>query len=631
MSSTTATGRGGASAATTGPPAPVAGSLTHRQILTIFSGLMLGMFLAALDQTIVATAIRVVADDLKGLSVQAWVTTAYLITSTIATPLYGKLSDLYGRRPFFLTAISIFVLGSALCGTATSMYQLAAYRAFQGLGAGGLFSLALTIIGDIVSPRERARYQGYFLAVFGTSSVLGPVIGGFLAGQSSILGITGWRWIFYVNVPIGVVALVVVARVLHIPHTRRDHQIDWLGAVALVIGLVPLLIIAEQGRTWGWESGRAVLCYALGAVGLVLFLLAERRIGDDALIPLRLFRGSVFSLTSIVGVVIGMGMFGMMVCLPLYLQIVKSASPTKSGLLLLPLVLGIMTASVLSGQLISRTGRYKIFPIFGSALMVVAAFLFHFIGADTPLWRTDLIMFMFGFGLGNCMQTLILAVQNAVPPRDIGVATSSATFFRQMGGTIGAAAFLSILFSTVNGKIGSAFAHAATTASFQDALRDPAVLANPANKAVLAALRTGSASGVALDDSSFIQRIDPRLAHPFQVGFSQSMDLVFLVASIVILIAFVLLFFLKETPLSMQSGLEARAAQAARDAAAAEARDVEVRDVEVRDVEARDIEVRDVEARDAGVRDAEVGGAAQSDPSAAEPPAPAGVTGGPDR
>jgi MFS family permease len=263
--------------------------LSHRQILTILSGLMLGMFLAALDQTIVATSIRTIADDLHGLSIQAWATTAYLITATISTPLYGKLSDLYGRRPWFITAIVLFVVGSLLSGTAHTMYELAAFRAFQGLGAGGLFSLALTIIGDIVPPRERAKYQGYFLAVFGTSSVLGPVIGGFLAGQATVLGIAGWRWVFLVNVPIGIAALAVVARNLHLPFTRREHRIDWPGAVALIIGLVPLLTIAEQGRSWGWDSGRALACYGLGLLGIALFLLAERSYGDDALLPLRLF------------------------------------------------------------------------------------------------------------------------------------------------------------------------------------------------------------------------------------------------------------------------------------------------------------------------------------------------------
>src|SRR5690348_11160336 len=236
---------------------------------------MLGMFLAALDQTVVSTAIRTISDDLHGFSLQVWATTAFLITSTISTPLYGKLSDIYGRKPFILFAIAIFVVGSMLCGLSQSMYELAAFRALQGIGAGGLMSLALAIIGDIVPPRERSKYQGYFMAVFGTSSVLGPLIGGFFAGQASLLGVAGWRWIFYVNVPIGVAAFLVVMAVLHLPHIRRDHRIDWPGALALIVCLVPLLIVAEQGRTWGWGSGRAVACYVIGAVGLVAFLLAE--------------------------------------------------------------------------------------------------------------------------------------------------------------------------------------------------------------------------------------------------------------------------------------------------------------------------------------------------------------------
>jgi MFS family permease len=245
------------------------GEYTHRQILTIITGLMMGMFLGALDQTIVSTAIRTISDDLDGLSLQAWVTTAYLITSTIATPIYGKLGDLYGRKKLFMFAISVFIAGSALCSMASSMYELAAFRAVQGIGAGGLFTLVLAIIGDIVSPRERARYSGYFMAMFGTSSVLGPVIGGFLAGQEVLLGISGWRWVFLVNVPIGIAALFVVSRTLHIHPVRHGAiRIDWWGAVALVVGLVPLLIVAEQGREWGWGSGRSLAAYVGGGLGL---------------------------------------------------------------------------------------------------------------------------------------------------------------------------------------------------------------------------------------------------------------------------------------------------------------------------------------------------------------------------
>jgi EmrB/QacA subfamily drug resistance transporter len=539
-------------------------ALTHRQILTIFTGLMLGMFLAALDQTIVATAIRTVADDLKGLSLQAWVTTAYLITATVSTPLYGKLSDLYGRRKLFLLSISLFILGSALCGTATSMYQLAGFRAFQGLGAGGLFSLALAIIGDIVSPRERARYQGYFLAVFGTSSVLGPVVGGTLAGQESILGVVGWRWIFYVNVPIGVIALLVVARVLHLPHTRREHRIDYPGAGALILGVVPLLIIAEQGREWGWGSGGALLCYLLGAVGLALFVLAERRIGDDALLPLRFFRVRTFSVGSVAGVVTGMGMFGCIVVLPLYLQIVKGATPVHAGLLLLPTTLGIMVGSLISGQIISRTGRYKIFPVVGTSLTVVALVMLHFVTVDTPLIQVDVAMALFGLGLGGNLQPLTLAVQNAMRPQDIGVATSSVTFFRQMGGTFGTAVVLSILFTTVTGNIASAFRAIVPTPAFQAALHDPAVLANPANRAVIDTIQAGNVgaagSGV-FTDSSFIQQLDPRLARPFLVGFADSMQLIFLVVAVVMVVGLALNIALPELPLSMQSGLQRMAAE----------------------------------------------------------------------
>ena len=531
---------------------------THRQILVIIGGLMCGMFLAALDQTIVSTSIRTIADDLHGLSLQAWATTAYLITSTIATPLYGKLSDLYGRRPFFLLAISLFVLGSLLSGFSTTMYQLAAFRAFQGLGAGGLFSLALAIIGDIVPPRERARYQGYFLAVFGSSSVLGPVVGGFFAGQHTLLGITGWRWVFLINVPIGLVALVVVFNVLHIPHTRRDHRIDFPGAIALTVCLVPLLVIAEQGRIWGWLGGRAMLCYAIGLIGFGLFLLSERSYGDDALLPLRLFRGKTFAIGSSLNLLIGMGMFGGLAALPLYLQIVKGHTPTESGLLMLPLIAGLMSGSILSGQFISRTGRYKIFPVMGSMLLVAGMLLLAQISPETSLVWVGIFSLIFGLGLGFNMQTLVLAIQNAVPPRDMGVATSSATFFRQMGGTLGTAVFLSVLFSTVGGKIAAAFRTASATPEFKAALADPAVRSNPANKPIFDMLAgTGMPS---IDDSSFISKLDPRLARPFTEGFANSMDLVFTLGAGVLAIALVVVLFLPEEPLRTVSGLPARAA-----------------------------------------------------------------------
>jgi EmrB/QacA subfamily drug resistance transporter len=547
-------------------PAPAQGSiapLPHRQIVTILIGLMLGMFLAALDQTVVATAMRTIADDLDGFSLQAWATTAFLITSTISTPLYGKLSDIYGRKPFFLFAIVVFIIGSALCGLAQSMYELAGARALQGVGAGGLMSLALAIIGDIVPPRERAKYQGYFLAVFGTSSVLGPVIGGFLAGADTILGVAGWRWIFYINVPIALVALVVVTKVLHIPHQRQDHRIDWPGAVALVVCLVPLLIVAEQGREWGWGSSPSLICYLIGVLGLVGFILAERWYGDEALLPLRLFRGRTFAVGTASSLILGMGMFGGFLLLPLYLQIVKGATPTSGGLELIPFVIGIMSGSIIAGQTISRTGRYRIFPIVGTCLMLAALVLFSRVTADTPLWQTMLVMVVMGLGLGGNMQPVILAVQNAASPREIGVSTSAVTFFRSMGGTLGAAIFLSVLFTIVPDKIRGAFGEAATTPEFQSALR-----AHPDQAQLLQGASSGGAS--ALDDTSFVGRLVDVLAHPFKVGFSEAMSTVFIIASAVLAVGVVVVFFLPEIPLRRGSGAQERAAQDQADEEAVE-------------------------------------------------------------
>ena len=537
-----------------GPGGAPSVEFTHRQILTILGGLMLGMFLAALDQTIMATATRTIADDLNGFSMQAWATTAFLITSTISTPLYGKLSDIYGRRPFFLFAIGIFIVGSILCGLSQNMYELAAFRAVQGIGAGGLMSMALAIIGDIVPPRERAKYQGFFLAVFGTASVLGPVLGGFFAGADSILGVTGWRWVFYLNVPIGLAAMIVVARVLHLPHTRTDHRIDWPGAIALIVGLVPLLTVAEQGRTWGWDSGRSFLCYGIGLIGIVAFVFAERAYKDEALLPLRMFGNRTVAVGSASSTILGMAMFGGLVTVPLYLQIVKGASATAAGLQMIPFVLGIMAGSITAGQLIARTGRYRIFPIVGSTLMVVALGLFATIGADTPLWRVMLIMALMGLGLGGNMQPMITAVQNAVSPREIGVATSAVTFFRSMGGTLGTAIFLSVLFNVLPGKIGAEYATARATPEFQQALA-----ADPGQGQIL----ERATGGGALDDTSFLTRLSDVVAHPFKEGFSDGIQIVFLMALAVMVLGLIVVFFLPEVPLKQRSAQQQRADEAA--------------------------------------------------------------------
>ncbi|MEO8850563.1 MAG: MDR family MFS transporter [Allobranchiibius sp.] len=533
--------------------APASGSkYSHQQIVRILSGLMLGMFLAALDQTIVSTAIRTIGDDLHGLSVQAWVTTAYLITSTITTPIYGKLGDMYGRKKLFMFAITIFIIGSAACSFATSMYMLAGFRAFQGLGAGGLFTLVLAIIGDLVPPRERAKYTGYFMAVFATSSVLGPVVGGLFAETDTILSITGWRWVFLVNVPIGIAALFVVWRTLQLDSVHRKARIDWWGAVALVITLVPTLTVAEQGRSWGWGSGKSIAAYVLATLGLIMFITVENRMQGDALIPLRIFKLRAASVTIVASVVVGMGMFGGITTLPLYMQIVHGASPMKAGFLMLPLVLGLMIAGIVSGQITARTGKIRGLPIFGTALATIGLLLmFFFVTATTPLWLVSVFMFVLGYGLGNCMQPLTLIVQNAVPPREIGVATASATFFRQMGGTLGVAIFLSLLFSTVGDNIKGAI--------------------GAAPKAVQATIaQNGALVAKFQDDSTVVNQLPKAAQQPFKVGFSDSMHLIFIVAAAVMLIGFLVLLLMPNVELRNESAADAAKADAARAQAAAE-------------------------------------------------------------
>jgi EmrB/QacA subfamily drug resistance transporter len=546
------------STASTATPDSRTGALSHKQIMTILAGLLLGMFLAALDQTIVATAMRTIADKLNGLTAQAWVTTAYLITSTVTTPLYGKLSDMYGRKPFYMFAITVFVGGSMLCGTAHSIYELAAYRGLQGIGAGGLMSLAFAIVGDIVPPRERGRYQAYFMGVFGTSSVLGPVLGGFLAGQSTILGIAGWRWIFYINVPIGVAALFVVFRVLNLPHTRSQARIDYLGAVLLIGASVPLLVVAEKGNEWGWGSATSLTYIIGGVAALVAFILWEMRVGADAILPLRFFRNSVFSVTSIMSFLVGAGMFGGLSAIPLYLQIVKGESPTKAGLLLIPLMVGIIAASATSGRIMMKTGRYKIFPIIGSFCLLAAMALFYTLQVGSPLWVSSVFMVVMGAGLGLSMQTLVVAVQNAMPPKDMGVVTGASTFFRSMGGTFGTAVFLSILFNSIGGNI----EHRLTTLTKTDPAGYAAAVKSLTAVQAQALQSAGGGSSSSLNDSGFISGLPDLIKNVFLNGFADSMHEVFLVAAILMVPTFVLSFFIKEVALRSQAGLAAANAEA---------------------------------------------------------------------
>ncbi|WP_240665870.1 MDR family MFS transporter [Agromyces sp. LHK192] len=586
--------------------------MSHRQILFVIFGLMAGMFLSALDQTVVGTAIRTIGDDLHGLSQQAWVTTAYLIVSTISTPIYGKLSDIWGRRPLFIAAIVIFIVGSLLASFSTSMLELAAFRAIQGLGAGGLMSMPLAIMGDMLAPRERAKYQGYFLAVFGISSLIGPLVGGLFAGADEILFIAGWRWVFLINVPIGIAALAIVMRFLHLPKQEHDRvRIDWWGATFVVVGLVPLLLVAEEGRDWGWSSPIAIACYVVGGLGVLAFVIVESRMGDDALIPLKLFRSSTFSMATVIGVFVGFGMFGAMMTIPLFLQLVFGATPTESGLQMLPMILGMMAASIGSGQIIARTGRYRMFPILGTLFLAGGFLVLTFIRYDSTYWYMAGAMLLIGLGLGQLMQTLTIASQNSVGLRDMGVATSASTFFRQIGGTLGTAVLLSLLFTVMPQNITGSLSDEATLSDALDAALDPAVATAPENAQIMETIYSpivepitanlppqvdlsdeaqraqvveqalpqieeafggegsaeASVGGDALDDTSFLTGADPRLTKPFLVGFTESAVAVYRVALIVVLIAFLLSLFFRTPPLraksAMQEAADERAAAAA--------------------------------------------------------------------
>ena len=542
--------------------------MTHREIVLVLVGLMSGMFLSALDQTVVGTAMRTIADDLNGLSQQAWVTTAYLIVSTVVTPIAGKLSDIFGRRPIYIISIGFFLLGSLLSGLADSMLTLAAYRAVQGIGAGGLMSLAFTIIGDMVPPRDRARYQGFFIAVFGSSSVLGPLVGGWFAGADEIFGITGWRWVFLINMPIGAVALFMVWKFLHVPQIKHDHKIDWWGVVTVILAVTPLLLVSENGREWGWGSTESITCYVLGLVGIAAFIWAEARMKDAALIPLSLFKSVTFTQLTILGVLVGFAMFGAMMTIPLFMQLVIGSTPTESGIQMLPMVFGMMLATAVGGRVIGKTGRYKILPIIGTGLMVFAFSWLAQINKDSDYVFIMVGMMAVGIGLGLMMQTLTIASQNAVSARDIGVATSGATFFRQIGGTLGTAVLFSVLFGRIPDALKDIFARPETTKSLMTAMQDPTVANDPKNAAIIELLKNGasdpsSVSGSLSGDTSFLTGASKVLTAPFVEGFATAAQSVYSVAIVVAIVAFILSWFVKAEPLrdksAMQENLEAQA------------------------------------------------------------------------
>jgi EmrB/QacA subfamily drug resistance transporter len=418
--------------------------LSHRQVLLIFSGLMIGMLLAALDQTIVATALPTIVGDLGGLQHLSWVITAYLLTSTVSVPVYGKLSDLYGRKIMFQFAILAFLVGSLLSGLSQSMLQLVLFRGVQGLGAGGLMAMAQAIIGDVVTPRERGRYQGYFGGVFAVASVAGPLLGGLFVDHLS------WRWVFYINLPLGILALVVTTIVLRLPYRRLEHSIDYLGTALMAGGVSCLLLFTTWGGTeYAWSSPISIWLAVAGVVLVGLFIGQELR-AEEPLLPLRLFRDRIFSTSSAVGFIVGLAMFGAVAFLPVYFQVVRNTSATASGLRLMPLMIGVVAASIISGRMITASGRYRIFPIMGTATMAVALYLLSRIDTGTTMLVVSAYMLVLGVGLGLVMQVIVLAAQNSADYRDLGTATAGVNFFRSMGGAFGVAIFGSILNNRLN-------------------------------------------------------------------------------------------------------------------------------------------------------------------------------------
>ncbi|PCG87673.1 EmrB/QacA family drug resistance transporter [Streptomyces sp. WZ.A104] len=499
------------------PPLAPGDGQSRRTVMVAIGALLLGMLLAALDQTIVSTALPTIVSELGGMDHLSWVVTAYMLAATAATPLWGKLGDQYGRKKLFQTAIVIFLIGSALCGIAQNMPQLIGFRALQGLGGGGLMVLSMAIVGDLVTPRERGKYQGLFGAVFGVTSVLGPLLGGFFTEHLS------WRWVFYINLPIGVVALLVIAAVLHIPVHREKHTIDYLGTFLIASVATCLVLIASLGgTTWAWGSARIIALAVLAVVLLVAFVGAERRAAEPVL-PLKLFRIRTFSLVAVISFVVGFAMFGAMTYLPTFLQVVHGITPTMSGVHMLPMVLGMLLTSTGSGQIVSRTGRWKVFPLAGTALTAVGLLLLHRLDPASSTWAMSVFFFVFGAGLGLVMQVLVLVVQNAVSYQDLGVATSGATFFRSIGASFGVAIFGTVFTNRLTGQLESALAGRSLP---------PGVDADR-----LAA------------DPRAIQMLPADLRPSILDAYSTSITDVFLYAAPVVLIAFVLAWFLREDKL----------------------------------------------------------------------------------
>ncbi len=518
---------------------------THKEIMVILGGLMTGMLLAALDQTIVSTALKSIVEDFNGLNHYTWVVTAYLLTSTASTPLYGKISDIYGRRVVFQFAIVTFLIGSFLAGASQNMTELIGFRAIQGLGAGGLMALTFVIIGDIVPPRERGRYQGYFGAVWGLSSVAGPLLGGFFSDNATILGITGWRWIFYINIPFGIAALIITSAVLHIPKVKRDHTIDYLGALLMVTAVSStLLAVSIYGPERGWSDSTTVTYITVGILLTLIFLIWEGK-AKEPILPLSLFKNHTFSLTSALGFIIGAGMFGAIVMLPLYLQVVKGDTATEAGLKLIPFMLGIVSTSIYSGKAITKHGHYKRFPIIGTVVMTIGILLMSTLGTTTPFWQLSIYAILVGAGLGLSMQTIVIALQNSVDFKDMGVATSSNTFFRSLGSVFGTAIFGTIL----SNRLGH----------YLIVGREELAASNPT-----AALSFNESDiDKITQNTSVISQLPPEAQATALDAFVNSFQVVFLTAAPITAIGFLLALFLRETPLRTNKDYAAAREEAA--------------------------------------------------------------------